>query len=161
MLRWLFSSQFWLLLKRASVFWAAGAVEFSSSLRSSNCNQVKLAQIRETHCRPIKLILNQHNTVNKKARHSKLIFLLWSMSKCFFTVIFFFSSSNENLHFYSFISTGKKRWSMQICFQTIFFINLSAFSWTVFLNSGSVEPRGSTYYLQASLGAINSTNYNI
>ena len=48
---WLFSSRFWPLLKKASFLEAAGAVvEISSCLRSSNRNQVKLAQIRETHC---------------------------------------------------------------------------------------------------------------
>ena len=37
------------------IFEAAGAVvEISSSLQNLNRNQVKLAQIRETHCRKIR-----------------------------------------------------------------------------------------------------------
>jgi len=50
--RWLFLSHFWPLLKRAMFFGAAGTeVEISLSLQSSNRNQVKIAQIREIHCR--------------------------------------------------------------------------------------------------------------
>ena len=53
--RWLFLSQFWPLLKQASFFEAAGAVaKIGSSLWITNSNQVKLAQIRDTHCRRIK-----------------------------------------------------------------------------------------------------------
>ena len=38
-------------MKQASFFEAAGAVvEISSSLQITNCNQVKLAQILDTHC---------------------------------------------------------------------------------------------------------------
>ena len=45
-----FLSNFWPLLNRASFSEAAGAVvEISSSLQITNLNQVKLAQIRETH----------------------------------------------------------------------------------------------------------------
>ena len=51
-------SQFWPLLKWATFFEAAGAVvEISSSLRIMNCNQVKLAQILDTHCRNTPLVV--------------------------------------------------------------------------------------------------------
>ena len=48
---WVTFDHFW---SKHHFFEAAGAlVEISSSLQSSNHNQVKLAQIRETHCRPL------------------------------------------------------------------------------------------------------------
>ena len=50
--QWLFLGQFWPLLKPASFFEASGAVvEIIWSLQIMNFNQVKLAQIPETHCR--------------------------------------------------------------------------------------------------------------
>ena len=49
--RWLFLSQFWPLLKQAAFFEAAGTVvEIGSSLNIRNFNQVRLVQIRDTHC---------------------------------------------------------------------------------------------------------------
>ena len=58
----IFLKSFWPLLKQALLFEAAGAVvEISLSLQSSNHNQVKFAQIRETHWRNLlKIFLVLH-----------------------------------------------------------------------------------------------------
>ena len=71
--------------KASTIFEAAGAVmEISSSLRFTNCNQVKLAQIHDTYCRRIL------NAIQRKCRVKHFLSLAarWKyLSICFGTFV--------------------------------------------------------------------------
>ena len=71
--------------KRASFFKAAGAVvEISSSLQITNFNQVKPAQICETHCTCYGLSPSNFKTIITNPGHNEQIRSVWLF---FFTVL--------------------------------------------------------------------------